>query len=340
MGGRLGVLTAGTWCVDLNKSILAWPREDSMNHIVAVDRKGGGSGCNMAIDLKRLDPSLPVETMGLIGDDGDGRFLLDQCDAFGIGREGLQVSRVDATPFSDCYNSLESRRRTHFYGPGVASLLSPDHFDFSRTQARILHLGLPGAHKIMDARWNGESTGWAATLRKARAKGLQTNLEMVSTERTKVRSFGLSCLPHLDLLIVNDYEIGCVADVETRDETGAIPGRVEEALREAFTLGPLKLAVVHFPEGAIAMTSDGSCVALGSLAIPPEMIAGVNGAGDAFAAGVLYGWHEGLPIEKSLRLGHACAAASMREVSTTAGVPSVSDCWALADAYGHRPKPL
>jgi sugar/nucleoside kinase (ribokinase family) len=339
MSLRGGVLTAGTWCVDLNKSIPAWPREDTMNTIVDVDHQGGGSACNMAIDLKRLDPSLPVETMGVIGDDADGRFLLDQCDIFGIAREGLLALPGAATACTDCFNSLESRRRTHFYFPGVAARVSPDDFDFSRTQARILHLGLPGAHKTMDEPWRGESTGWAATLRQARARGLQTNLEMVSTERTKVRAFGLSCLPHLDLLIVNDYEIGCVADVETRDETGAIPGRVEEALREVFTLGPLKLAVVHFPEGAIAMTSDGSCVALGSLALPPEAIAGANGAGDAFAAGVLYGWHEGQTIEKSLRLGHACAAASMREVSTTTGVASVADCLALADQYGHRPKP-
>lgn len=30
----------------------------------------------MAVDLKRLDPVLPVETMGIIGDDDLGRFLL------------------------------------------------------------------------------------------------------------------------------------------------------------------------------------------------------------------------------------------------------------------------
>lgn len=340
MTGRSGILTAGTWCVDLNKSIPAWPREDTMNTIVHIDRQGGGSGCNMAVDLKRLDPSLPVETQGLIGDDDDGRFLAAQCDAFGIRREGLRMSAEGATPYSDCYNSLESRRRTHFYAPGVASMLTPDHFDFSATRSRILHVGLPGAHKIMDAPWGLDTTGWAATLKKARAKGLQTNLEMVSTEATKVRAFGLSCLPHLDLMIVNDYEIGCVADVETRDGHGAIPSRVAEALAEVFTLGPLKLAVVHFPEGAIAMTSDGSIVSAGSVAMPAEAIAGVNGAGDAFAAGVLYGWHEGLTIEKCLRLGHACAAASMREVSTTTGVGTVSECWALAEKYGPRPKPL
>jgi len=176
-------------------------------------------------------------------------------------------------------------------------------------------------------------------LKVARAHGLQTNLEMVSTERSKVRAFGLSCLPHLDLLVVNDYEIGCVAEIETRDANGAIPARVEEALRAAMALGAQKIAVAHFPEGAIAIASDGSRFAQGSIAMPPSAIAGVNGAGDAFAAGVLYGWHENWPVERCLRLGHACAAASMREVPTTTGVARVSECLALAEKYGHRPTP-
>ena len=233
MNGRRGVLSAGTWCVDLNKTIPAWPVEDTMTYIVEFDRQNGGSGSNMAIDLKRLDPSLPVEAMGVIGDDDDGRFLLGRCEAFGIDSGGLATLPGGGTPFADCFNSLESGRRTHFYSPGVAAQLSPDHFDFSRTQARFLHLGLPGAHEIMDAPWRGETTGWAATLKAARARGLETNLEMVSTDRARVEGFGRSCLPHLDLLMVNDYEIGCVAGIETRDARGAIPGRVEQALRVA-----------------------------------------------------------------------------------------------------------
>jgi len=339
MSLRRGVLSAGTWCVDFNKSIPAWPPEDTMTYIVDLDRQGGGSGSNMAINLRRLDPALPVEGMGIVGDDDDGRFLLHQCDLFGIGRQGLATVPGGATPFADCFNSLGSGRRTHFYHPGVADLLSPEHFDFSRTQARILHLGLPGAHKLMDAPWRGETTGWAAVLKAARASGLQTNLEMVSTERSKVRAFGVSCLPHLDLLIVNDYEIGCVAGIETRDANGAVSARVEEALRAAVVMGPVKLAVAHFPEGAIAIAADGTRFASGSVAMPASAIAGVNGAGDAFAAGMLYGWHEGWGIEKSLRLGHASAAASMREVPTTTGVAPVADCLALADKYGLRPEP-
>jgi sugar/nucleoside kinase (ribokinase family) len=339
MSPRRGVVTAGTWCVDLNKTIARWPAEDTMHHYLSVDRQGGGSGCNMAIDLKRLDPSFPVETMGVVGGDDDGRFLRAECERFGIDHRRLALRAGRVTPFSDCFNSLESGRRTHLFFPGVAVELTPDDFDFADVGARYLHLGLPGAHDRMDGPWGEDTTGWANVLRRARAAGLKTNLEMVSTAREKVEAFGRSAAPHLDLLIVNDYEIGCVAGLETREGGRASAPLVAEALRRVLTFGPIELAVAHFPEGAMAATRDGGLVALGSVAMPEGGVAGVNGAGDAFAAGVLYGVHEGFSVEASLRLGHACAAASMREAPTTTGVVTVVECLALADRFGSRPTP-
>jgi sugar/nucleoside kinase (ribokinase family) len=76
MSERRGVLSAGTFCVDFNKSIARWPQEDTSNEVMAIDRQGGGSGYNMALDLKRLDPFFPVQAMGVVGDDDLGRFLL------------------------------------------------------------------------------------------------------------------------------------------------------------------------------------------------------------------------------------------------------------------------
>jgi sugar/nucleoside kinase (ribokinase family) len=339
MGDRRGVATAGTWCVDYNKTIAAWPAEDTTNEILAVDRQGGGSGCNMAIDLKRLDRAFPVETMGLVGDDDDGRFLLAQCDAFGVERRGLVALPGGVTMSVDAFNVTSTGRRTHFYRQGVAALMSPEHFDFSHSRARFLHLGLPGGHARMDASWRGEANGWVATLRAARRHGLATNLELMSTSREKVAALARPCLPHLDLLIVNDFEIGALADVETRGSSGANPKAIARAAEAALSLGAMRLVVAHFPEGAIAATREGGRFALGSLAAPKEAIAGVNGAGDAFAAGMLYGVHEGWPIEESLRLAHACAAASMRAVSTTAGVAPVAECLALAEKWGLRPPP-
>jgi sugar/nucleoside kinase (ribokinase family) len=339
MSERRGVATAGTWCVDYNKSIAEWPLEDTSNEVVAVDRQGGGSACNMAIDLKRLDPDFPVETMGVVGDDDDARFLLAQCDGHGIERSGLARLPGGATMSVDAFNVLATGRRTHFFHQGVAAIMSPAHFDFSRSRARFLHLGLPGAHARMDAPWREDANGWVATLRAARAQGLATNLELMSTSPAKLAALARPCLPHLDLLIVNDFEIGALAGMETRGANGPLPQAIAGALETAMALGAMELAVAHFPEGAIAATREGGRFAVGSLALPREALVGVNGAGDAFAAGLLYAVHEGWPIEAGLRLAHACAAASTRAVSTTAGVASVAECLALAEKWGLRPAP-
>ena len=221
MSERRGVVSAGTWCVDFNKSIARWPEEDTANEVLAIDRDGGGSGFNMALDLKRLDPSFPVEAMGLVGDDDLGRFLFGECDAHGVARAALKALPGAATMSVDAFNVQANGRRTHFYHQGVAAEMAPDCFDFSSTRARILHLGLPGAHKAMDRPWRGEANGWVAVLRKARGFGLAANLELMTTGAGRLAELGRPCLPHLDWLIVNDYEIGALAGRETRRADGS-----------------------------------------------------------------------------------------------------------------------
>ena len=341
MSERRGVLSAGTFCVDFNKSIARWPEEDTSNEVLAIDRQNGGSGSNMAFDLKRLDPDFPVEAMGVVGDDDLGRFLFHQCDAHGVDRAALQALPGGATMSVDAFNVASNGRRTHFYHQGVAAEMTPDHFDFSQTRARIFHLGLPGAHKAMDRPWRGDANGWVAVLRKARASGLAANLELMTTRADRLAELGRPCLPHLDWIIVNDYEIGALSGIETRRSDGSTdPAQVSRALEAVLALGVTRGAAAHFPEGALFRGADGSGAALGSLAMPQDAIVGANGAGDAFAAGMLYGLHEQWRIEECLALAHACAAASMRAVSTTAGVATVAECLALAKQCGFRPLAL
>lgn len=335
---RRGVLSAGTWCVDFNKSIVRWPEEDTSNEVFEIDRQGGGAGFNMALDLKRLDPALPVEAMGVVGDDDLGRFLVGECDAHRVAHGALLALRGGATMSVDAFTVRESGRRTHFYHQGVAAEMTPDHFDFTATQARILHLGLPGAHAAMDRPWRDEANGWVAVLRKARSVGLETNLELMTTSAARLAELARPCLPHLDTLIVNDFEIGALSHCETRcaDGTTDVPA-VRRAVDEALALGAMRWVVAHFPEGALVGGRDGTRLAMGSVTMPGSAIAGANGAGDAFAAGILYGLHEKWPMEKALRLAHASAAASMRAVSTTTGVAPVAECLGLAEKWGFRP---
>ena len=335
---RRGFICAGTWCVDLNKSIAAWPGEDTSNEVLAIERQGGGAGCNMALDVKRLDSDMPVLAMGVVGDDDNARFLREQCAAFGVDAGRLAGLPGAATMCVDAFNVRATGRRTHFFFQGAGAAMLPEHFDFAAQSARILHLGLPGAHARMDVTGQ-HGNGWSAVLKAARAAGLRTNLELMTIARDKLAALAAPCLAHLDTLIVNDYEIGAVAGFETRADGRADVAAIGRAIDAVFARGPMALVAVHFPEGAILGDRQGRRLRVGSVALPEGGIAGVNGAGDAFAAGMLYGLHEDWSLESSARLGHACAAASMREVSTTAGVTRAGECLALAQKCGWRPDP-
>lgn len=95
--------------------------------------------------------------------------------------------------------------------------------------------------------------------------------------------------------------------------------------------------IVHFPEGACALGKDGKLRCQGSLLVPQANIVSSVGAGDAFAAGVLYGLHEDVAIEEALRYGVCAAAASLNGSGASDGVLPLKECLSLADRYGIRP---
>lgn len=334
--GRRGFIAGGTWCLDRNRRIDAWPREDSVGIAWGLEERGGGPACNLAIDIKRLDPSIPVETIGLVGNDEAGRKLIAEAGNAGLDHRQMHVSDEAPTHTTEAFISQASGLRTHISDLGVSALLSPEHFDFSTTSARYMHLGLPGIHPRMDSRWRDDANGWVAVLKAARRAGLQTNLELCTVTPERLRTLILPCLPHLDTLIVNDSEIGALAELATiRD------GRTDiDACRAASTAmleqGAMRLVAIHFPEGAITVVRSGETIFVPSVMVPQEAIVGPNGAGDAFAAGFMYGLHEDWPIKDCLWLGHAAAACSLRSAGTTDGVVGWRECLDIAGQWGSR----
>ena len=334
---RHGFLTGGCWCVDRNKTVPFWPEEDMSVAVSDSILRGGGSGHNFAVDIRKLDPAMPVETMGLIGADAEGRFLAEQADLFGIGRRKLQTTSAVSTHVTDAFQSLRSGRRTHIFYEGTSAALSPDHFDFSETRARILHLGLPGVHATMDAPWGEHPNGWVPVLQRARAAGLQTNLELVTVPPEKLRALALPCLPHLDTLVVNDFEIGALTERTTVSKDGVTDqAACREAARRVLECGAMEVVVVHFVLGAELVARDGTVISKASVRVPEDAFKGANGAGDAFAAGFLYGRHQGWTFDAALALAHASAAACLRSITTCDSVESVDACLGLADQWGWR----
>lgn len=336
MPARDGVVTGGTWCCDHNKLVDHWPAEDGLVEIVAEERHGGGSACNLAIDLKRLDPAFFVETIGVVGDDDDGRILLAEADFHGIERGQLRVVPGTRTNYTDAFASRATGRRTHLFFAGTNRLLTPELFDFEKTLGRLLHLGLPGMHPVMDAPWADAANGWAAVLQKARQAGLQTNMELASIAPERLADLVRPCLPFLDFLIINDVEIHALAGrtPDAGDKTDV--ASCIEAARAIMAEGGMGVLAVHFPGGAIALTRSGETLSKPSVRAPAGQVVGANGAGDAFAAGFLYAHLHDWPLAEALALGHASAAASLRKVGTTDGVLPWKECLDLAQNWGWR----
>jgi sugar/nucleoside kinase (ribokinase family) len=333
---RRGFITGGTWCVDYNRMVTHWPDEDGIAQFIEEERHGGGSGCNFALDIKRLDSDMPVETITIVGDDEGGRFLRSLAKGAGVDHQQMHVTTEAATQSTDAFISKASGRRTHIFNPGASDILTPDHFDFGSTNARYLHLGLPGVHRHLDGPWQGDVNGWVTVLKRARAAGLKTNLELASIDRERLAKLVLPCLAHLNLIIVNDSEIGALSGMETIPRGITDVAACERAARHVLENGAMEIVVVHCPVVAIAVTREGAVFAKPSTQIPRSLVAGANGAGDAFAAGMLYGVHEGWSIEDALTLAHATAAVSLRSLSTTGAVEPWRKCLELANSWGWR----
>ena len=333
---RRGILCAGCWLVDHNNLISHWPEQETLTQIVAREIQGGGPAHNAAIDLARLDPKLPIWAAGVVGNDDAGRFLLAACTERGINTTAMSVLDGVGTSHTDVMTVKATGQRTFFHYQGANAQLAPDHIDLSKSHARILHLGAPGIHARMDAPHGEDPNGWVSVLRKARDAGLRTNLEMISGQPDDIRRLVTPCLPFLDYLIINDYEAGILTGIDIVSGGVTSAGAARRAAVALLVKGPLELVVIHFPGGCVAATRDGQVIAKPSLDVPADAIQGANGAGDAFAAGVLYGLHEGWPVDRGLTLGLCAAASALRSVSTTSSVDTIANCLKLADTWGWR----
>jgi sugar/nucleoside kinase (ribokinase family) len=335
---RRGVLCGGSIIIDVNMAVDRYPAEEGIAFIESAVADSGGPGFNMAVNLTRLGAPFPVEIVGVVGDDANGALAREICRRQGIGAAGLSTAPGARTSYTDVFVAREDAKRTFFHDRGANALLTPAHFDLSRTQARILHLGAPGLHDAMDGSGPG-GNGWAELLPRARAAGLRTNMELVTLAPERQRELVLPCLPHLDSIVINEMEAAAVAEIDTHQGGAPDFGRAEAAALRILELGVSELAVVHFPEGCAAAGRGGRTWRQGSVKVPPADVRSTNGAGDAFASGVIFGLHEGWPVERCLEAGACVAAMSLGAYSTSGAIRPIEECLAYGRARGFRGTP-
>jgi sugar/nucleoside kinase (ribokinase family) len=341
---RSGILAGGNWIVDAVKIIDTWPQQDALANILSTARGTGGSPFNVLVDLALMGADFPLEAAGLVGADEYGEWIMERCSELTIDTRVLNHTDLAPTSYTDVMTVQQNGRRTFFHARGANAVLDSCHFEFD-TKARIFHLGYLLLLDKLDGPSATHGTVAAEVLARAQEAGLKTSIDVVSEDSDRFAKIVLPALKHVDVCIMNEFEAGRVTGRRIRvgdAHTGA-PGvagldrkELRAAMEQLIEAGVRERVVVHFPEGGCSLGRDGAWHEHGSVQLPGDYIKGAAGAGDAFTAGVLYGWHEGLPVEEWLRIGVCAAAANLSDETCTGGLKLLAECLALGEKFGFR----
>jgi sugar/nucleoside kinase (ribokinase family) len=228
-------------------------------------------------------------------------------------------------------------KRTFFHQRGANALLSESAFDFSLSHSKIFHLGYLLLLDKLDIVEADGSTGASRLFQQASEAGFLTSADIVSEKSDRFSIVIPPSLPYIDYLFVNEFEAAQIAQIDT-----LIDGKISkelciQAARQILNIGVRKWVVLHCPDGVIAVGKDGQLCSQASLQVPAAKIVGAVGAGDAFAAGVLYGIHEDWDMDASLALGVSAAASSLLAATCSDSILPVQSCLALKEAWGVHP---
>ncbi len=336
---RRGILGAGNWILDVVKTADRWPGEGNLCNILKVERGGGGGPCNVLFDLAAMKSGIPLYAAGMLGEDADGDFLLEEIKKRNIDLTFMFRTPQAPTSFTDVISA--EGKRTFFHCRGANALFGCDEIRKADVPAKIFYLGYLLLLDALDEPHPEFGSCAALALAEMRERGFLTAVDFVSEAPEKFRRTVLPALKHIDVLVINELEAGHTFGIEIRKHDGSWD--MEELIRCTrcfFESGVGALTVIHFPEGALAMRKSGEAYFLPSWPVAREEIVGTNGAGDAFCAGVLYGVHENLPLPELLKIATASSAFNLKAATASGGAVSLDEMKQLLNSRELKGKEL
>jgi ribokinase len=290
--------------------------EDGETAVEWVKSFPGGSAANTIYGLARL--GISTGFCGAIGDDAEGKKLLKDFEKAGVDTSHVLVKPKAKTGSALCLSDRGGRRSLYIQ-PGANSQFEPEDLDFDYiNQADIVHL----TSFAEDSQFQ-LSLGLIVRLGKA--------VRLSFTPGAIYAVKGLNTLsPFLSrthFLFVNQSELQQM----TRDD---IKGGAKKCLKAG-----CRTVVVTLGKGqkignttAVAYIRDAKNE---YLVEPPSHIitaeVDTTGAGDAFAAGFLYGVVKGKGLKECGRLGDFVAKLCISHTGARHGLPTEKD---LALRYG------
>lgn len=279
----------------------AWNSDALTAHPICL--KTGGSAMNTAIHLHELS-SQSVELHTAIASDAFGSFLRDEAKARGVGLVVHDAPSGLGT--GSCVVISGERDRTFITYRGVIDALRGSAIDASGCN----HLHLAGFYNC-----RGLQADAGAIFRSARAAGCTTSL---GVQHDATGTWGKVGRPPLttddaapDFLFLSEDEARHIVSKIVPNDDPSKPWPRADALALLASGAARCIVLTVGAKGAILATHDTQrrAIILEQCAVNLDRFVDATGAGDAFAAGFIFGFKQ---FEGSLRaaLKHGCAAGA------------------------------
>lgn len=174
-----GIAFAGTIAVDEIKKVEKYPNKSELTTIRSVLRSNGGAVSNCAITLAKIDPSLPIEIIALLGDDDKGHFLQERLESYKSIKMN-HVRMIEDTPFTDVIQDEFDHTRTFFTYRGNSRLFDEKTIEMEKLNSKILHIAYILLLESLDQEDSEYGTKMARVLKQAQDLGIKTSIDIVS----------------------------------------------------------------------------------------------------------------------------------------------------------------
>ena len=322
----------GRSSIDLYSNDVGAPFEEIRSFAAYV----GGSPTNISVGARRL--GLKTALLTGLGEDPVGDFVL----------RFLHENGVDAR-----YSPRKAGRRTSAVLLGIEP---PDRFPlvFYRDNCADIELTIDDvlAAPIADSRvfqFAGtnlsKEPSRSATLfaaERARQAGTRVvlDLDFRPDQWHDPRAFGVairSALRLVDLVVGTEDEVNAAMLAEVQQVEVAhsqvsdarVAGDVERAIGGLLGLGPPAVVEKRGQLGARVHLADGAVIEAPGFEVE---VYNILGAGDAFAAGLLYGYVKGWGWYEAARLGNACGAIVVTKHGCANFMPTYGEVMSFVDS--------
>lgn len=262
----------------------------------------GGKGANQAAAAALLGGQVAI--LGAVGDDANGRLLLDAAAQAGV--DTRSVVHLDRTATGTAVISVDARgENSIIISPGANGHLTPEYLaEEFFTDAAVLCLCLEISEDTV-----------VAAARLARAAGAQVLLNL-----SPYQEVGSDLLETVDVLLVNDHE---AADLLGRDVVDAGWDAVLSALVE---VGVQRAVVTLGSRGSVVLDAT-AAAGRQVVEVPAVTVEAVDttGCGDAFTGALAQQIAAGRTLVEAARFAAGVAAIAATRAGAQASYPRLDE---------------